>query len=328
MKSDDKKRNGASGKKAKARIPSCYAGERIQKVLAHAGMGSRREIETWIKEGRLKVNGKLATLGDRLSIDDLLQLNGRVVNLAKRMNVPTRVLIYHKPTGEVVTRRDPEGRPVIFTQLPKLAVGRWITVGRLDINTMGLLLVTTNGELANRLMHPSGELVRKYAVRVLGKVSDDQLERLTHGVRLEDGMAKFDTIEEAGGEGANHWYHVTVKEGRNRVVRRLWESQEITVSRLIRIGYGSVALPARLKARTFYELDEKEMTRLMAEVDMKADFTAARTQQADRMQRTKQPKPSRKKTGDKKRERKKAVEWLSNRQPSKKNEPAKKRKKR
>jgi 23S rRNA pseudouridine2605 synthase len=248
--------------------PIADEGERIQKLLAHAGLGSRREIEKWIADGELQLNGKTAQLGDRWRPGDLLSLRGRVLNLEKRVQAPTRVLVYHKPIGEVVTRRDPEGRPVVFTQLPRLEVGRWIAVGRLDINTQGLLLVTNNGELANRLMHPSRQLEREYAVRVLGQVSDACLERLSTGVELEDGPARFETIESAGGEGANHWYHVTLKEGRNRIVRRLWESQNVVVSRLIRIRYGMVTLPPRLKTRTFLELTGDDLDALLTSVDL------------------------------------------------------------
>jgi 23S rRNA pseudouridine2605 synthase len=239
------------------------SGERIQKVLARGGVASRREIETWIQEGRLRINGVEAKLGDRLKPGDRLQLNGRVVRWEKYAEQAPRVLVYHKPTGEVVTRRDPEGRPTIFTQLPKLAIGRWIAVGRLDINTQGLLLVTNHGELANRLMHPSTEVEREYAVRILGTVGDDMLERLKHGVELDDGKAHFEDIVFSGGEGVNKWYHVTVKEGRNRLVRRLWESQGVTVSRLIRVRYGPIALPERVKARTFHELDAQELHALL-----------------------------------------------------------------
>ncbi len=234
-------------------------GERIQKVLSRGGVGSRREIERWIEEGRLKVNGALIALGTRLKLGDLLLLNDRLIHWEKFAQQPTRVLLYHKPTGEVVTRRDPEGRPVVFTQLPKLSTARWIAVGRLDINTSGLLLVTNNGELANRLMHPSTQIEREYAVRILGEVPDATLDRLKQGVELEDGKAKFDEIHFAGGEGANKWYHVIVSEGRNRLVRRLWESQQVTVSRLIRLRYGPVVLPERLKTHSFYELTDKEL---------------------------------------------------------------------
>jgi 23S rRNA pseudouridine2605 synthase len=234
-------------------------GERIQKVLARGGVGSRREIEQWIEAGKLKVNGVTVALGTRLKSGDHLLLNDRVVRWEKFSQQPTRVLLYHKPTGEVVTRRDPEGRPVVFTQLPKLSTSRWIAVGRLDINTSGLLLVTNNGELANRLMHPSSQIEREYAVRILGEIPESTIELLKQGVQLEDGVAKFEEIHFAGGEGANKWYHVIVSEGRNRLVRRLWESQQVTVSRLIRLRYGPVVLPERLKTHSFYELIDKEL---------------------------------------------------------------------
>lgn len=244
-------------------------GERIQKVLSRAGLGSRREIERWITEGKIRINEKTSALGDRIVPGDLVKINGRRVDLDKFSEQPPRVLIYNKPTGEVVTRRDPEGRPVIFTQLPKLTVGRWITVGRLDINTQGLLLVTNHGELAHRLMHPSTEITREYAVRVFGKVTDEVLERLKSGVELEDGMAHFDSITFAGGEGINSWYKVTVKEGRNRLIRRLWESQELVVNRLMRVRYGPAYLPEKLRARLFYELNDKELKVMFEHVDLK-----------------------------------------------------------
>ncbi len=226
-------------------------------------MGSRREIERWIEEGRLTVNETMVTPGYRLKRGDLLKLNGRIVKWEKYTEQPTRVLVYHKPTGEVVSRRDPEGRPVVFTQLPRLLVGRWIAIGRLDINTSGLLLVTNNGELANRLMHPSTEVDREYAVRILGEVSDEMIEKLKQGVELEDGPAHFDDIQFYAGEGANKWFHVVVKEGRNRLVRRLWESQGVKVSRLKRVRYGPAMLPERIKAHSYYELNEKELAVLL-----------------------------------------------------------------
>ena len=251
--------NDDSSVKAKLNVNNMGAGERIQKVLARGGVGSRREIERWIDEGRLKINGDIVKLGDRLKVGDYLQLNDRVMHWEKFAIQPTRVLIYHKPTGEVVTRRDPQGRPVVFSQLPVLETARWISVGRLDINTSGLLLVTNNGELANKLMHPSTQVEREYAVRILGNVSDDTLEKLKKGVELEDGVAKFDAIRFFGGEGANKWYHVIVSEGRNRLVRRLWEAQEVIVSRLMRVRYGPVVLPERLKTGAYYELTDKEL---------------------------------------------------------------------
>jgi len=244
------------------------AGERVQKVLARGGVGSRREVERWIKEGRLMINGAKAELGHRLVVGDSLQLNGRPLKWDKFIVQPTQVLIYHKPTGEVVTRNDPEGRDVIFSQLPKLQVGRWIAVGRLDINTQGLLLLTNNGELANRLMHPSFEIDREYAVRILGEVTEEHLTQLKQGVELEDGLAKFDDVVFNGGEGANRWYHVTVKEGRNRLVRRLWEALEFQVSRLMRVRYGPIFLPDGLGARQCHELTAKELDDLLTFVGL------------------------------------------------------------
>jgi len=261
--------------KAVAAAPEEGAGERIQKVLARGGVGSRREIERWIQEGRVMVNGAVAALGVRLQRGDTLQINGRYVDWQKYDRQPTRVLLYHKPTGEVVTRRDPEGRPVVFTQLPKLAAARWIAVGRLDINTSGLLLVTNNGELANLLMHPKTQIEREYAVRILGEVSEATIEKLKQGVELEDGLAKFNEVRFYAGEGANKWYYVTVSEGRNRLVRRLWESQQVVVSRLMRVRYGPVVLPERLKAHSFYELSDKELDILFEFAGLPRDNAAA-----------------------------------------------------
>jgi 23S rRNA pseudouridine2605 synthase len=256
--------------------PAAETGERIQKVLARGGLGSRREVERWISEGRLQRNGLPVKLGDRLQLGDELKLNGRRINWEKYTEQHTRVLVYHKPTGEVVTRNDPDGRATIFSNLPKVDVGRWIAVGRLDINTQGLVLLTNNGELANRLMHPSYQIDREYAVRVLGNVDEAMLARLKQGVELEDGLAKFEDIQFNGGEGANKWYHVTVMEGRNRLVRRLWESQDIIVSRLIRVRYGPALMPANKKARQYYEMNQKECNILLDYVGLKAETPSAR----------------------------------------------------
>ncbi|MDT8405928.1 MAG: pseudouridine synthase [Methylococcales bacterium] len=246
-------------------IQTAEAGhERIQKILAQGGLGSRREIESWISAGRLLLNGAPAKLGEKLVPGDHLELDNQVVHWERFGQQQTRVLIYHKPTGEVVSRKDPEGRPVVFTQLPKLKTGRWIAVGRLDINTSGLLILTNNGELANQLMHPSNHFDREYAVRVLGEIEDAVLTKLRTGVMLEDGPARFSDIRFYGGEGANKWYHVVVTEGRNRLVRRLWESQSIQVSRLIRVRFGLLVLPKGLKAHAFYELSEDEVAELMS----------------------------------------------------------------
>ncbi len=245
-----------------------HEGERIQKVLARGGIGSRREVERWLIEERILLNGEKAKLGDRLQTGDELYLNGRILKWEKFSIQPTQVLIYHKPTGEVVTRNDPEDRPVVFKKLPKLSVGRWIAVGRLDINTQGLLLFTNNGELANRLMHPSSEIDREYAVRILGEVTEEHIKQLKAGVQLEDGLAKFEDIQFNGGEGANRWYHVTVKEGRNRLVRRLWEALEFQVSRLMRVRYGPIFLPDGLGVRQIHELTQTELDDLLTFVGL------------------------------------------------------------
>jgi 23S rRNA pseudouridine2605 synthase len=268
------------------------AGERLQKVLARQGLGSRREIEEWIRHGRITLNGRCAQLGDRCHPGDRLTVNGRPLNLDAPGAEPTRVLLYHKPVGEVVSRRDPEGRPVIFTQLPRPARGRWISVGRLDINTQGLLLVTNNGELAHRLMHPSRQIEREYAVRVLGHIGDGILDRLTHGVELEDGPARFENIRSAGGDGANHWFHVTLREGRNRIVRRLWDSQGVTVSRLIRVRFAGIELPPRLRARTFMELPEELLAMLMKSVDLDPPKAVSKPSSRPANSRTQAGKPS------------------------------------
>jgi len=245
--------------------------ERVQKVLARAGLGSRREIETWIQEGRVKVNQHIATLGDRVSARDEISLNGRKI---RKTDLHTayrqQILCYHKPIGEVCTRHDDEGRTTIFERLPSPKHGRWISIGRLDLNTAGLLLLTTDGDLAHRLMHPSYEIEREYAVRILGEVDLDMLTRLREGIELEDGMAHFKRVHDAGGSGANHWYHVTLMEGRKHEVRRLWESQGVTVSRLMRIRFGPVYLPKGLRTGHFVDLDNPNQKALLQVVGMKA----------------------------------------------------------
>ncbi|OQW95521.1 MAG: 23S rRNA pseudouridylate synthase B [Beggiatoa sp. IS2] len=230
--------------------------EKLQKVLARIGLGSRREIEQWIQAGQIQINRHPATLGQRVNGTEEIRVKGRKIDFETVNNrIPQRVLCYHKPVGEVCTRHDPEERSTVFSRLPQLAAGRWISVGRLDVTTEGLLLFTTDGELAHRLMHPSYTLEREYAVRVLGEVDEAVLRRLQTGVLLEDGLASFQEIVEAGGDGANHWYRVTVSEGRNRVVRRLWESQGITVSRLLRTRFGPVLLPTSLRRGHFCDLE-------------------------------------------------------------------------
>ncbi|WP_265490941.1 23S rRNA pseudouridine(2605) synthase RluB [Mergibacter septicus] len=229
---------------ANVRAKANTTGEKLQKVLARAGKGSRRELETMISAGRVSVNGKIASLGDRVEINDGLKIriDGHVVNLALAQQATCRVLMYYKPEGELCTRHDPEGRATVFERLPRLKGSRWIAVGRLDINTSGLLLFTTDGELANRLMHPSQEVEREYSVRIFGEVDESMLQRLKKGVQLEDGPACFKQIKIGGGNGLNQWFDVTLTEGRNREVRRLWESQGVQVSRLIRIRYGNIKL--------------------------------------------------------------------------------------
>ena len=229
--------------------------EKLQKVLARAGVGSRREMETVISEGRVSVNGKVATLGDRVEAKDVIRVDGHQISVPTLNDVICRVLAYHKPEGEVCTRHDPEGRPTVFDRLPRIKDSRWVAVGRLDVNTSGLLLFTTDGELANRLMHPSHEVEREYAVRVFGEVTEGMLQKLRRGVQLEDGPAKFDKITAGGGEGLNQWFNVTLCEGRNREVRRLWESLEVQVSRLMRIRYGDIKLDKTLPRGGWAELE-------------------------------------------------------------------------
>ncbi|MBA3660365.1 MAG: pseudouridine synthase [Gammaproteobacteria bacterium] len=233
--------------------------EKIQKILAHAGVGSRRQVEAWIGEGRITINGKVAVIGDRMSYHDSVFMDGREVKLSKSHQQKTRVLLYNKPEGELCTRHDPERRPTIFENLPMIRNSRWITVGRLDFNTSGLLLITNDGELAHKLMHPSSQIEREYAVRIRGEVTPAALNKLEQGLYLEDGLAQFKTIVDAGGSGSNHWYHVTVSEGRNRLVRRMWEKLDYSVSRLIRVRFGSIFLPPYLRRGKFKELDEEEI---------------------------------------------------------------------
>lgn len=243
--------------------------ERIQKLLARAGYGSRRQIEGWIEAGRVRVNARTARLGDTAVATDRILVDGRPVRPAKAENVPCRVLAYKKHVDQVVTRRDPEGRPTIFRGLPRLRAGRWLAVGRLDVNTSGLVLLTTDGELKRRLEHPGYGLEREYAVRVHGDVDDAMLERLVEGVELEDGTARFERIVASGrGSGRNHWFQVLLVEGRTRIVRRLWNSQGVEVSRLIRTRYGPVPLPTGVKAGRYRELGHAEIRNLAATVDL------------------------------------------------------------
>ena len=235
--------------------------ERIQKLLAHQGVASRRQVDAMLQQGRITVDGRTASPGDQISGREKIALDGKLIRLARFDSRP-RLLMYHKPVGEVCTRADPQGRPDVFRNLPRLSQGRWVGIGRLDINTSGLILFTNQGELANRLMHPSYEIEREYAVRVHGSVTTEMLAQLKQGVELDDGMAKFEDIIDSGGEGSNHWYHVILKEGKNREVRRLWQALGVEVSRLVRVRYDSFNLPKWLKPGKYRFLEDAVVKRL------------------------------------------------------------------
>lgn len=285
VKSSEKAANSAENAKKEKVL-----GEKLQKILARAGQGSRREIEGVIAEGRVSVDGKIATLGDRVLVSSStkIRIDGNLINLIPAQKEICRVLMYYKPEGELCTRSDPEGRATVFDRLPRLSGARWIAVGRLDINTSGLLLFTTDGELANRLMHPSREVEREYSVRVFGEVDEAMLQRLRKGVQLEDGPANFKQIKAVGGTGLNQWFDVTLTEGRNREVRRLWESQGVQVSRLIRIRYGNIKLEKTLPRGGWEEMGLeqvnylRELVGLPAETETKLDVTKARRRTSTR----------------------------------------------
>jgi 23S rRNA pseudouridine2605 synthase len=238
--------------------------ERLQKILSQAGLGSRREMERWIEAGFVSVNGKPVTIGDSAGPDDIITVKGKLIPNPLKIKSSTRIIVYHKPVGEISSRHDPKFSETVFDNLPRLKNGRWVQVGRLDLNTSGLLLFTNNGDLANQLMHPKHAIEREYAVRVRGQVSPETMNLLKKGVMLEDGMAHFTSLQFRGGVGANGWYHVTLQEGRNREVRRLWESQGLEVSRLIRIRYGSLNLPRFLSRGQHHELTPKEVDQFLA----------------------------------------------------------------
>ena len=274
--------------------------EKLQKMLAAAGYGSRRELERWISDGRISINGKEAKLGDRASLEDTIMVDGKRARLATEEQ-RIRVLLYNKPEGEVCTQSDPEGRKTVFTSLPKLTGERWIAVGRLDINTTGLLLFTNNGDLANKLMHPSSEIDREYLVRVHGAVDDDMLKRLREGVLLEDGPAKFSDVVPGERVGTNGWYTVALMEGRNREVRRLWESQNVEVNRLKRVRFGPIFLPSYARRGQWVELDEKPLNDLLASVKMSVSKKKKNLSVDDKQRRDRQVKRLRSGGGQKER---------------------------
>ena len=243
--------------------PTVSKSQKLQKVLAQAGLGSRRAMEKLIEAGKVKVNGEAATLGQRVTSEDVIEFGRRRIQFKVTTRLP-RVILYHKPEGEIVTRDDPKGRTSVFEKLPTIRSAKWLAVGRLDFNTCGLLIFTTSGELANRLMHPRFEVEREYAVRIFGALSNDVMRQLRAGVRLSDGLARFDELEAKGGEGRNHWYRVVLKEGRNRIVRRMFDSLGLRVSRLMRIRFGIVALPPHLKRGTWVEIKEAEIRNLLS----------------------------------------------------------------
>jgi len=243
--------------------------QKLHKILAQAGLGSRREMEELIASGQVTINGKTAQVGDRIDARDVVRVGKRIIHFRSARRLP-RVMLYHKPEGEIVSRDDPQGRPSVFDKLPQLRSSKWIAIGRLDYNTSGLLVFTTDGELANRLMHPRFEVEREYAVRIMGRLTPEQATLLISGVELEDGVAKFDYLSDEGGEGSNHWYRVILKEGRNREVRRMFEAAGMTVSRLMRVRFGPLNLPSRLKRGKSMELNEAEIERLLELVGYKA----------------------------------------------------------
>ncbi|SEG04202.1 23S rRNA pseudouridine(2605) synthase RluB [Nitrosomonas ureae] len=235
---------------------------KLQKLLAQKGLGSRREMEVLIASGQVKLNDQTAVIGDRAGPGDIIRIGRRVIRIHEEEELP-KVLLYHKPEGEIVSRNDPQDRPSVFEKLPYLRSSKWIAIGRLDFNTSGLLIFTNDGALANRMMHPRFEMEREYAVRILGELTEEQMQQLTTGITLEDGEAAFTYLADQGGEGANHWYRVILKEGKNREVRRMFEAIGLTVSRLMRVRFGPINLPPRIKRGQWLELDEKETRRLL-----------------------------------------------------------------
>ena len=242
--------------------------EKLQKVLARTGLGSRREIEVWIGKGRVKVNGRIAVIGDRVEDTDKIIVDGKKLVTSTKHRKDRRILLYNKPENEICTRKDPEGRPTVFDKLPVVKRGRWISIGRLDINTSGLLLFTSDGELANKLAHPSSQIEREYAVRVMGEVTSDMVQRMHKGLLIDGHLCRFTDIQYFAGEGINRWYHVVTMDGRNREVRKLWESQGLKVSRLKRVRFGPIFIPSAVKRGQFQELSGNEVDKLLRLVEL------------------------------------------------------------
>ena len=249
--------------------------QRLHKLLATQGLGSRRDMETLIESGRVTVNGDVAKQGQGVTQYDIVRIDSRPVRISFEAELP-QVLIYHKPEGEIVSQDDPEGRATVFDKLPKIKQGKWIAIGRLDMNTSGLLIFTNSGDLANRFMHPRYEVEREYAVRIFGELTEEQMGMLTQGIELEDGPAAFDSISAQGGEGANHWYQVILREGRNREVRRLFEAFQLPVSRLMRVRFGPVNLPPRVKRGAMLKLEQKQVVDLLEWAGLEAPKTPLR----------------------------------------------------
>jgi 23S rRNA pseudouridine2605 synthase len=270
-----RRRRSAPGRSARpARLPAPaaprfetaegYSGpQKIHKILAQAGLGSRREMEELIRAGKVKVNGALAQVGMRVQAGDVIRVGRRQVTVRDDSKLP-RIILYHKPEGEIVSHDDPQGRPSVFDKLPPMRRGKWLAIGRLDYNTSGLLIFTTSGELANRLMHPRYEVDREYAVRIIGKLTEEKIRQLTRGVRLEDGMARFEILEERGGRGLNNWYRVVLREGRNRIVRRMFDAVGYKVSRLMRVRFGIVSLPFGLRRGGWREPDTQQTAAILS----------------------------------------------------------------
>ena len=252
--------------------------QKLHKVLAQSGLGSRRAMEEWIREGKITVNGAVATIGARVQPTDLIRIGRKVIRWPSTTRVP-RVLLYHKPEGEIVSHDDPEGRTSVIAQLPSLRGAKWLAVGRLDYNTSGLLIFTTSGELANRMMHPRFAVEREYAVRIVGQLTGAQIARLQNGIELSDGPANCISVEDEGGEGTNHWYRIVLREGRNRVVRRMFEALGLTVSRLMRVRFGVVALPPQLKRGQVSALPAAEVKRLLGWLEENAPETQPAAQE-------------------------------------------------